>query len=164
MRRHSIELIGRWIGLHREHRVMQRLINAFAEQDIVDIAVALKQLDSRDLLDGPVHLLGVSARQAVDAKHPDIEPPLRLPLFENCPGHRRCSPARRPTSGPLDSYRAPRPGAGLKLLRRDLRKSGCHRASRRDVAADHSRGLSLSVAQDGPFDEPRRIRRVLWNP
>ena len=57
MRRHCVELIGRGIGLQREHRVMQRRVDAFAEEDIVDITVALKQLHLRDLLDGAVHLL-----------------------------------------------------------------------------------------------------------
>ena len=37
-----IELIRLRIGLDREHRVVQRPVDAFAEKDIVDITIALE--------------------------------------------------------------------------------------------------------------------------
>ena len=45
-----LQLIGPGIGLEREHRIVQRLVDAFPKEDIVDVTVALKQLHPRDLL------------------------------------------------------------------------------------------------------------------
>ncbi len=36
------ELIGFGVGLEREHRVVQRRIDAFPKEDVVDVGVALK--------------------------------------------------------------------------------------------------------------------------
>ena len=47
----------------------------------------------------------------------------------------------------------PTPRAGLELIRRDLGKLARHRARSRDVAANHARGLSGSIAQNRPLDE-----------
>ncbi len=38
------ELIGRGIRCHREHGIVQRTVNAFTEEDVIDVVVALKQL------------------------------------------------------------------------------------------------------------------------
>ena len=155
-----LELLGLRIRLQREHRVMQRRVYAFPEEHIVDVTVALEQLHPGDLLDGPVHRLGSSRRRAADAKHPHIETPLGLPFFENREHIRiaaRHAERRQPRAIHIANQSL---SACLELLRRDPGELARHRARRRNVAPDHARGLSGSVPQNRPFDEPRRIRRV----
>ena len=134
-----LELIGRWIGLQREHRIMQRPVDAFPKKDIVDITVALKQLHLRDLLQCPVHLLRISSRGAVDTKDPDIEPALGLPLLKNLQyigvATRNADRGKARSIHVLDQG----PAAGLQLFRRYLGKFCGHRASGWDVTLDHSR-------------------------
>ena len=77
------ELFGFRIGLEREHRIVQRRVDAFPEDDVVDELVALVQLHLGDLRDRAVHLLRAAGGGAADAEHADVETALRLPLLEN---------------------------------------------------------------------------------
>ncbi len=56
-----LELIGRRIGFDRKHWVVQRPVDAFPKKDIVDVTVALKQLDPGNLLQDRSTCSGVPA-------------------------------------------------------------------------------------------------------
>ena len=104
---------------------MQRPVDAFPEEDIVDVTVALKQLHSRRFARmARVHLLRSAGRRAVDTKDPDIEPALRLPLLKNLQ-HIGVA-ARNADRGEARSIHVldQGPAAGLQLIRRYLGKSG----------------------------------------
>ena len=119
-----LELIRPRIGLEREHRVMQRRVHAFAKSNIVDVAVALKQLHPGDLLEGPVHLLRSAGRGAADTKDPDIQPVLRFPFLKDFEdvgvATRDAERGETRSIHVLDQGRA----AGFKLIRRYLGQLG----------------------------------------
>ena len=127
---------------------MQRPIDAFAEKDVVDVTVALEQLDLRNLQERPVHLLRSSRRRAIDTKDPDIQLVLRLPLLKNLQ-HIGIA-ARNADRGEARSIHVldQGPAAGFQLFRRNFGKLRGHRASGRDVALDHPRRLSAGVAHE----------------
>ena len=136
---------------------MQRAIDAFSEEHAVDVAVALKQLRARDLLQRPVHLLRRSGRRAVDAEHPDIELALRLPFLKNvehvaiAAGNAESGEAR--AVHVFDQSRA----AGFQLVRRNLGKLARYRARGRNIALDHARWFACGVANDPALFEVRWI-------
>src|SRR5665213_898115 len=159
-----LELIGGWIGLEREHRVMQRLVDALSKKDIVDVTVTLRQLHPGNLLQGPVYLLRSTRHGTVDTKDADIEPALSLPFLKNL--QHIAIATRNADRGEARSIHVVNqgPAAGLKLVRRYLGKSGGNGASSCDVTLDHARRYSASVAHNRTFDEVRRVGQVRFNP
>ena len=151
------QLLGRRIGLQREHRIVQRRVHALAEQHVVDVAVALEQLHLADLLDGRLNLLGVAGRGAADAEHPHRQTVLRLPFLEDLE-HVGVAPgdAERGQAGAVHVLHELQ-AAGLELLRRDLRQPRRHGPRRRDITLDDARRPSGRIAQDRSLHEVFRV-------
>src|SRR5262245_25004493 len=69
------ELIRTWIRFHQEHRIMERTIDAFSEENVVDVIGSLKDLQLSDLRKRSSHLIRRRAgAYAADAKHSHSQP------------------------------------------------------------------------------------------
>src|SRR6185369_12554514 len=143
---------------------MQGLVNAFSKEDAVYVTVALEQLHAGDLFEGTVHLIGSAGGGAVDTKDADVKLALRFPFLKNL--QHIAVAAGNADGGEAGAIHVVEQGtaAGLELVRRYLGESGGDRARGCDVALDHARGISVSVAQDGAFDEVGRVGRVRSDP
>ena len=128
---------------------MQRPIDAFAKEDVVDKTVALKQLHLGRFAaaTGPPAPELPAAAPSMQ-KIADVELALRFPLLKNL---QHIGVAARHAEG--SQARAihvfdQSPAAGFQLIGRDLGKFGGHGARGCDVALDHARGLSGGVAHE----------------
>src|ERR1700730_2708321 len=146
-------MIGRRGCFQCKHGIVQRRIDAFTKENIVDIRVTLKQLHRGDLLDGPVNLLRRTRRRAANAKRAHVESPLLLPFFKNVP-HVGVAARYSKRSQSRTVYIAhQRRSTGLELVGGNLWHSRRDWTRCRDVASDYSRGTAAGVTLYRTLDE-----------
>lgn len=142
------KLIGGRVRVHRKHGIVQRSVDAFAEEDVVNPVVALKELHLCDLRNDLVRLLRRSGGVAVYAEDAQREPALRFPLGEDV--EHVLIAARNAEGGEAAGVHVLEQcgGGAFELIGRDAWHLARHHARARYVAGYNASRFAGSITLD----------------